>query len=336
MHSAAERELLVRLEEYGMRPTRDGSLGALRPGERTLVTITHPKASSQYIVTYLPTMTLTELSRLGTPNDAPHPTLVVGEHISERSAAAYREAGVQFLDRDGNAYLDLGAVLIDVRGCRRKHRAVPSARARETNLFSARRSQVIFAILVWRDLVNAPLRAIADASNVSIGQAQSTTKLLEETGYLRHATPRKLIRQDELIDRWTAAYPTGLGPTLHMHGFFGDIDRVRPISADEPLYIGGESAVDELIHPTSLTLYTETFNTRLPALNRWRTDREPNIHLRRKFWTPPAPEHPTHHVRGLARVPPLLIYADLIASDDSRQRDAARTLRERDAELRQM
>jgi hypothetical protein len=337
MHSDVETELLSRLEEYGMRVAGSGELAALRPGDQADLTIAHSKASRQYVVIYLPMMTLTELSRLGALNGTPHPILVVGEHIGERSAAAYREAGVQFLDRAGNAYLKLGAVLVDARGRSAKRGDTSAARARDTNLFSARRAQVIFAILVWRDLVNARLRAIADACGVSIGQVQSTVKLLEETGYLRHAAPRAIQREGELIDRWTAAYPTGLGPKLHTHDFFGDIDHVLPTSDDKPLFIGGESALEGLLRPASLTLYTATFDPRLPAVNRWRTDREPNIHVRRKFWLPPPLlEHPTTYVRDMATVPSLLIYADLMASNDSRQREAARTLREQDAQLRQM
>ncbi|WP_129665985.1 type IV toxin-antitoxin system AbiEi family antitoxin [Phytoactinopolyspora endophytica] len=336
MHPAIEHDLRARFEEYGLDATFNTTqLRDLPPGGQTTLILQRAKTMQVYVTTYLSPMTLTEVGKRRLWHDSSS-NLVVGDHINERSAAAFREAGLQFLDRAGNAWLTFDDVLVDVRGRTRGRGQIPAPQPKQRNLFSARRAQVIFVLLAWSAAIEASFRTIADASGVSVGQVQSTIKLLDDTGYLRQAGSRQLLRRDELLDRWTAAYPTGLGPKLRLRDFFGNVDHIEQVSNAQTLLIGGEAAVEELLRPASITLYAEELDPRLPATNRWRTDREPNIHLRRKFWKPPFPEGAATRVRGFARAPSLLIYADLIASGDSRQREAAGALREQDVELRQL
>src|SRR5689334_17360866 len=44
------------------------------------------------------------------------PLLIIGARINARSAAAFREAHIQYVDAGGNAYLTFGDVYIDIRG----------------------------------------------------------------------------------------------------------------------------------------------------------------------------------------------------------------------------
>ena len=286
-----------------------------------------------YTVAHLPAMTLTDANALSSGGRPMHPLLIIGDLISDRSAAAFRNTGIQYLDAAGNARVAFGDVLIDVQG-RKGVRAVNhSVPERATNLFSARRAQVIFALLAWPELLALPLREISRTSRVSIGQVQSTMKLLSKTGYLHAGTSRSLQRKSELLDRWVAAYPTGLQPTLRLRDFAGDIRRIECADGDAPLFVSGESAVPDVLQPETITLYTDDLNPRLPAANRWRADGPRNIFLRRKFWEQPEVGSIGDQRFGddplqIERVPPLLIYADLLSAGDSRQSEAAAHLRE--------
>lgn len=327
MHETTQH-LLNWLHTYGIELDGAHKLDQAIFGAQADATLIRRGAAQKYLLTYLPSMTLTHLSPLNPRDRSMHPMLVLGDHIGERSSAAFREAGIQYLDAGGNAYLYFGDVLIDVRGRRDRRRTKSYTPETETNLFSARRSQVIFALLVWPGLTDGPLRELSRVAGVSVGLAQSTMKLLDKTGFLQDASVRRLRHTVDLLDHWTAAYPTGLLPTLQIRDFSGDIDDIRSIEGDDSLYVSGEAAARDLLRPVTLTLYTNDLNPRLPAINRWRTDGRPNISIRRKFWTDPYVHSGRKNPDKIKPVPSLLIYADLIATGDSRQREAALRLRE--------
>lgn len=304
-------------------PTSDDPSGAWR------VDLVRGISSQSYLLVYRPRMSFTEVSAV--PHEGA-PLLVVGDRVSERSANSFREAGIQYVDAAGNAYLEFGDVLIDIRGRRAAvpARSIAMTAEKSTNLFSPRRAQVIFALLAWPELESSGVRDIASAAGVSPGLAHDTLELLERGRYLDGGHPRRLRRQGSLFDYWTAAYPSGLGASLALAQFAGGVDDLRPVSA-QPLFLSGESAVPDLIRPASLTIYVDELDPRLPVANRWRADGTPNIFVRKRFWSPPADEHKllSGPLRGPERAPWQLIYADLMAAGESRQAEAAQELRNR-------
>ncbi len=73
-------------------------------------------------------------------------------------------------------------------------------------------AQVVCVLLDAPQLVDAPLRAIAASAGVSVGMAKETMDTLRTTGFFEHlGSRRRLVRTDELLDLWAAAYP-GSGP----------------------------------------------------------------------------------------------------------------------------
>jgi hypothetical protein len=247
-----------------------------------------------------------------------NPTLVLTGFASPRTADALRRARIQYLDTAGNAWIEFGDVLIDVRG-RPRPKDIAAARA-TGNLFSTARAQVVFALLAWPELWQASHRAVARAAEVSVGQAHNTRQLLSEAGYTQGPKP---AGQPYLLDLWAAAYPTGLGAKLTRATYSGAIDHVKPASDDSWLYVSGESAVTDLLRPATLTLYVPTFDARLPVVNRWRSDGPANIVVRHAFWQAPEGTKP-----GVHTAPGPLVYADLAASDDPRVRQAAQSWRQ--------
>ena len=249
------------------------------------------------------------------------PTLVLTGFVSPRTADALRRAKIQYLDTAGNAWIEFGDVLIDVRG-RPRPKDAKSVSA-TGNLFSTARAQVIFALLAWPELWKAPHRDVARAAEVSVGQAHNARQLLSEAGYIRGPRPPG---QPDLLDLWTAAYPTGLAAKLTRATYNGPIDHVKPARHDSSLYVSGESAATDMLLPATLTLYAPEFDPRLAVVNRWRSDGPANIEVRHAFWRAPQGDTPGVHI-----APWPLVYADLSMSDDSRVRQAAQWWKESNA-----
>lgn len=247
--------------------------------------------------------------------------LVWTDHISPQTAESFRDLGVQFVDSTGNAWLEFGNAIIDVRGQRPAKQSTPSTPA-TSNLFSPNRSRVIFALLAWPHLQGATQQEISKAAKVSVGLTNGTLKMLRQEGYDGSAPSRR-----RLLDRWADAYPLGLGKSLELGRFRSEAARPHlDVRVKSPAFLSGESAVDDLLKPITLTLYVPDLEKSLIGLNRWRTDRTPNVFVRRQFWRTPVALGLDH---GLHVAPWPLVYADLLTSDDPRVRGAAKEWRAR-------
>ncbi|WP_277213509.1 type IV toxin-antitoxin system AbiEi family antitoxin [Isoptericola croceus] len=258
--------------------------------------------------------------------------LLIGDRIPLSLAERARRHNGWYIDASGNAYVRAPGVHIDVRGRRTAAPAKPKSgltNARETNLMSARRAQVIFCLFTWPDLVTMPMRTIAEASGVSHGVAHSTIKALTDEHYLLPGSA-SLTRQDELLDRWATAFPLGLGRSLELGQFVGEPDPQAWVAAGHDVYVSGEHVVDGL-HGPNLTLYVGELEPALIARSRWRrpdAGRAANIVVRRTFWRElRSPLDDRGDAPAIHRAPALLVYADLLASREPRQREAARAMR---------
>lgn len=332
-----------RLREFGIALTVEPQgLQTSDSDIDAIVTLSRDGQRERYVVEVRERMTLSSLIRgHGAPGSrprSPFPLLIIGDRVSQRSAAAFRDAGIQFVDALGNASITFGSVLVEVQGraesvAQRSNTPPESVSRQPANIFSSRRAQVILALLTWPELSTAKIRDIAEASGASVGQAHETVGQLQQTGFIVPVSKR-LDRVDELLDLWTAAYPTGLGRQLEIAKFHGDPARpVIGLRADQSCYLSSESARGSgVVRPATLTVYLDDLNRRLPALNRWDAspDRPPNILVRRKFWTSPHADEEKPAPEG-QNAPWPLVYADLMSTRDARLSEVAKRWRSRHA-----
>ncbi|MFB7251363.1 type IV toxin-antitoxin system AbiEi family antitoxin [Microbacterium sp. NPDC056234] len=303
-------------------------LHPLEHGENmTLTEVRRGRQAQEYLALLSPHMSMPATY----PNETwtGHPLLVLGAKVTPRNADRLRELGVNYLDANGNAYLRFGDVLIDVRGRSGDPvAALHQDKSVTSNLFSPKRAQVIFALISWPDSVNAKLREIASIARVSVGFAQKTLVDLEAANYLQTLGAgrqgRQLNNVDALIDGWVASFPGGLGSPDNTRAFRGTFDP-DVLSNDGPeIYLSGEAAADWLPRNATWSLYCDEIPSRAAAAGRWTArSSSPNIFVRPIFWTTPA----VHTTGRIQVAPPLLVYADLVSSGESRQREAAERYR---------
>lgn len=264
---------------------------------------------------------------------ASFPTLVVARSITEQAGDLLRERGIDYIDEAGNAHIAWGDVLIDIRGRRKAGGHTSGPAPRGSRAFGRAGLQVGFVLLSSPAMAGEPLRGLANASGVSLGTAQAVVDDLAKAGYLYEvAGERRLGRAGELLNRWSEAYSTRLSPALFIGDFeVPDISWWRD-SEDEltqsNVQVGGEagaSLIDPHLIPATLTLYADELPRSLMRRYRMvRADRAGNVHIRQRFWT----------MAGQTWiVPPTLIYADLLASGDPRQREHADRIRVSDDRL---
>lgn len=329
---AAERHLA----EYGVRVV--GGLSALNSTVPEQLDLEIDGQPITITALYLPHLSATAALQAWAIADTNSPLLVVGPRLHPSSAETLRARGLWYIDGAGNAYLrNQDGLLIDVRGRRSAVSEQPETLGDglhgdvPRNPFTPKRAQVVCVLLAAPELVEAPLRDIAERAGVSVGMAKETMDTLRTTGFLEHlGSRRRLVRAGQLLDLWAAAYPGGLGRANRLFVASGD---VRAWSAPERLQVAvsGEQAVPgDIRNPESLVLYVRTADNGLPTdlliHNRWNRDPHGSIALRKLFWRN-LPD------QRLGIAPAALVYADLLASREPRQLEVAHHIRRQDDRL---
>jgi hypothetical protein len=262
------------------------------------------------------------------------PVLLVTTYIGEPVAERLRARGIDYVDTAGNAHLAWGDVLVDVRG--RRNPAVPRSRTSPSGAGAFGRAglRVVFVLLSLPEMAAQPYRTLAAASGASLGTVKAVIDELTGAGYLYRGTEgRRMARGGELLDRWSEAYSITLHTTLALGEFaVDDLSWWRDSESEMRslgIQVGGEagaSLIDPHLRPDSLTLYAEQIPARFIARHRMvRADGGGNVHVRARFW----------HAPGLESwiVPSPLVYADLLASGDPRQREHGDRIRSIDDRL---
>jgi len=181
-------------------------------------------------------------------------------------------------------------------------------------------------------LVNTPYREIAEAAGVALGTVGWVLQDLRRLGYIRETKARGRIHEDlpVLIDKWVEGYVRELRPKLRPR-------RYRVENADWwkhedlpglEMWLGGEPAAAILtkhLRPELVTVYGDTRFATLARKIRAIRDDHGNLEVFQKFWVFELPQLD----KRLPLVPPLLIYADLVATADARNIETAQIIRER-------
>jgi len=259
---------------------------------------------------------------------APYLTAELAQHCRDK-------LGLQFIDTAGNVYLRVPGLYVFVRGGR-PHPLTPTALSTRGGTATALR--VVFVLLCRPELLNAPYREIVAAAGVALGAVGWVFFDLQGRGYIaagRRKRNRRFLEPARLLDEWVTNFPIKLRPKLNPRRFRApDLGWRERTHLPDGAHWGGEVAAARLIDylkPATCTIYLEpekaheAFAT-LVKEHRLRADPQGNVEVLDAFWNLPH-ENPPDDL-----VPPLLVYADLMATLDPRNLEAAKRIREQHVE----
>jgi len=244
------------------------------------------------------------------------PFMIIAEKIFPNIKEILRKNQVGYLDTAGNIYIKTGGNYIFIDG----NKPVDEEKPVTNRAFTKTGLRTVFCLLLERDAINSPYRQLAETSGVALGNIKNVMEGLREAGFILQVNKRKMALQNKraLLDRWISGYRETLKPALAIGNFrIWDKNKLLnwrqlPMQPGEMVW-GGEPAAEELtgyIKPTVFTVYTD--QTRAAIMPRWTLlpDTKGEIQLYKKFWKVPL------DAQGYA--PPLLVYADLLITDDPR------------------
>jgi hypothetical protein len=121
------------------------------------------------------------------------------------------ENDINFVDRRGNCYLNLGdRYVTHIQG--KSGEPQPTARALRTPSY-----QVIFTVLARPDLISAPVRTLASAAGVSRQAVVTLQERLSELGHITKGSRGYVwapAGQRRALDLWLAGYAASVRPSL--------------------------------------------------------------------------------------------------------------------------
>ncbi|MGA2881843.1 MAG: type IV toxin-antitoxin system AbiEi family antitoxin [Bryobacteraceae bacterium] len=251
------------------------------------------------------------------------PTLLVAPYITREVAERCRQLHLPFIDTAGNAYLEGTGLLVYVAG----NTKPIELRQDHFRAMNPAGLQIAFALACRPALVQTNYREIAARAGVALGTVGPVMKDLEARGYLRFQKEpdRKLLDPERMVEEWVTHYPVTLRPKLNPRRFRADNERLQQADLmQQNAYWGGEAAAEKLtryLKPVQFTIYAREPIAKLIAAGRMRADPTGNVEILDAFWNFEPEDFPDV-------VPPLLAYADLLATHDGRDAEAARMIYE--------
>lgn len=251
--------------------------------------------------------------------------LIVAPYISQQLAERCRELEMCFADTAGNAYLHGPGLHVYITGRPKPPELLATDRAKAMNAAGLR---VVFALLCQPRLLNATYREIAAHAQVALGTVGQAFKYLENRRHIPAEAAdgnRRFLTPERTVQEWVTLYPTVLRPKLHARRF-RTTDAKWTEKVDLNLYHafwGGEVAANRLDHyllPQAATIYAPEIPTKLIVDQRMKADVNGDVEILGIFWNPERLT-PTGDI-----VPPLLTYADLMATTEGRNLEAGRLI----------
>ncbi|CAM3607706.1 type IV toxin-antitoxin system AbiEi family antitoxin [Parendozoicomonas haliclonae] len=257
--------------------------------------------------------------------------ILITPYIPPPQAEKLKLASIQFIDTAGNAFICQPQCFVYVQGYK-------AAKVRETaelkgKAFKAAGLKLVFALMQKEELLNAPYRNIAAYADVALATTGAVLEDLEEQNFLNTLKKgqRKFINKGRLIRKWGESYPA-LQKKIYIGTFTTDIP-IDPQGINLSVLggqWGGEVAAaryTNYLNPKDISVFVQNNKLRDVMsglrLRKLKSGEHPDyrIDLYHVFW---------NGLLGteLTCVPPLLVYAELVASGDLRNIETAQRIYE--------
>jgi hypothetical protein len=251
--------------------------------------------------------------------------LLVTQYLPPQYIKILRERGIPFIDTAGNVYINEPPIHIDIQGKRLEEMKWPQLA--EKGILRQAGLRVVYALLIKNELANMPFREIAEAAGVALGTVDRVFKDMRRRNFIveRDHDGRMLTKKRELIDWWVNAYAEKLRPKLLIGRY--ETDNYEQFQNEDITKLnaqwGGEMAagiITNYLKPEVFTIYAHKPNNDLILRLKLRDRPTGRIEIRERFW------NIEDNQRSKRIVHPILVYADLLATQDPRNIDTAKLI----------
>jgi len=248
------------------------------------------------------------------------PILLVTKYIPSAIAKSFVEDGINYIDTAGNCNIRQNDLLLIIEG--KKIERLP--KTNQSRAFQDAGIKLIYCLLVNPENINKSLRELSALSQIALGSVSTIIQELAELKFVLKTKNKKVLKNKfELLQRWVIAYNDVLRPKLFVKKMsfinksdYANWNNLNLSSLTEKTLWGGECAASILtknITPANFTIYTDQTWQSVGKSLKLIPDEDGRVEILRLFNIP----------KEEYTVSPLLIYADLMNSGESRNLETA-------------
>ena len=268
----------------------------------------------------------------------PEEWLLVCQYIPKPIKEELKNRAVNYLETAGNCFIRRDGLFFYIND-----QAVTAHRQpKDGRLWKQAGLKFLFGILVKPALLNQTYRTIAKTTNVALGNIGPFIEELKQEGFVKEGKNKGekflfIEHKEQLQNKWVELFNIVLKPKLK-EGKFRFLDNNvnwQELPTDN-LYWGGEVAgalLTGYLRPEIFTIYTRENKTTIMKNLRLVPDQNGKVELMERFWDNKLFEgeyeifDTKNNIHN--RVHPLLAYAELTGSLDSRNRETAERIKQK-------
>jgi len=245
--------------------------------------------------------------------------ILLADYFNPEICREFKSAGINFLDQCGNIYLTTDNLLVYNIGHRKQKF---EKRVRSANLLNKSGLKLVFSLFLDEKLLNFTYRYLGEISKIALGSVKNVLDALRDSGFMiDDSGSKKIINKKVLLDRWIINYQDKLKPDL-LIGKFRTLNAEDKLlfTDSENIYLSGEAGAERLtgyLLPETYECYSTLTKAEIIKKFRLIPDESGNVAFYQTFWSVDI----DNKNNNLA--PALLIYADLLSSNKTRNIETA-------------
>ncbi len=251
--------------------------------------------------------------------------LLVVDYLAKDVAKILQQHNYNYLDTAGNAHIKAGKLFIHVEGKKNPFKE----KKNQSRAFQEVGLKLLLLLISDPQCLQISYRELADKTGISLGSVSNIFTELKDAGFLFTTKGKRVLKNmDALLDRWVIAYNEILKPRMFRKKYRlanEDNDFINLNTAELGFVWGGEAAAGIISHYFKSNQYSIYYDEDLPTLIRnlkLVPDNTGNIEVYNTFWTKDL------NLKYPNTAPPLVLYADLIGSNSSRNIEVAKIILE--------
>ena len=255
------------------------------------------------------------------------PTILVTKYISSALFEKLVAYGINILDCAGNCYIKYTKGESNIFHLINKGEKNIFAKEKVYPIFQDAGIKVIFYLLQDKNNIDKTYREIQENTGVALGTVKNVIDELAARNFILVTDKGRILKNRKaVLDLWVENYNQVLKPKLLMGRLTFRANEQRnnwqTMDLPEGMFWGGEGAaniIDNYLAPGAFDIYTDVPTAYLMKTGFVKQDSNGEIRVYQKFWK-------WETENNLA--PLILIYADLMGSNNSRCLEAANRLME--------
>lgn len=252
--------------------------------------------------------------------------IVIADYLTKKTAKELQQNNINYLDASGNAFIKTAKFFVYIEG----KKAKINKKTNQTRAFQEAGLKLLLLLISNPETLHFSYRELAEKTGIALGSVSNIFKELENSHYLLKTRNKRVLKnQDEIIERWVIAYNEILKPRSFkkkMRALENEFNTNVVLNNDNiKLYFGGEPGAELLtgyLKPKDYIIYTVEETGKIAKAMKLIPDEEGNIELYSKFWTDSL------RLKNEYTAPPLVVYADLMGSNSSRNIETAKLILE--------